>query len=126
MTDNILDENMEINSFKAKGKNKRKKIIKTNDSLLEKNKEKYDKIKAKNEREKIRIKRYAIIWGLLTLNIILLIFLFYNFYYKLEKKEHFNSIKKCDSGYYMPEFNRGSQDCKKCTVENCEKCIYRK
>ena len=26
----------------------------------------------------------------------------------------------------MPEFNRGSQDCKKCTVENCEKCIGNK
>ena len=34
MTDNILDENMQINSFKAKGNKKRKKIIKTNDSLL--------------------------------------------------------------------------------------------
>ena len=59
MTSNILDANMQIN-YTLKAKNKRRKIKKTNDSLLKKNKEKNDKIKAKNRREMIRIKRYAI------------------------------------------------------------------
>ena len=53
-----------------------------------------DKIEAKNRREKIKIKRYAIIWGFLTLNIIRLIFSFYIFNNKFEKKGYFKLIKK--------------------------------
>ena len=66
MTYYIIDSNMQINSFKAKGKKKRKKIIKTNDLLLEKNKEKYDKVKAKNQREKDKKKEICNNMGIIN------------------------------------------------------------
>ena len=121
MTTEVLDTNNAINISKTKANKKRKKI-KANNTLVEKKEVKKDKIIAKKEREKTRTKRYLIIDGLLILNIALLIAVFTCIYYDLENKGNYE-IKHCNSGYFKPEFSRENKNCKKCSVENCERCI---
>ena len=65
------------------------------------------------------IKRYIIIY-LIFLIIVLLLFIEIIYSYNIYKNNPIR--KKCISGYFLPDLEKGNPDCKKCSIENCEKC----
>ena len=126
MNTEALDTNMQNNILSLKNNKKPRRLRKQKDLLSEKNKEKkeYERNLDKNKREKTRTKRYFAIWGLLTLNILILSFIVSYFNFDLEKKWKLfiNPRKKCEPGYYLP-YEKAEKDCKKCSVDNCQICI---
>ena len=80
----------------------------------------------KEKKNKISYK-YLKISILLYIYIILIIFGFIYFNFKLKKRKN-KKIEKifCDSGFYFPEDDETNKNCKKCSVENCEKCVGNK
>ena len=60
------------------------------------------------------------------LSIFIFIIFFGFLYININTNKNNNSKIKCDSGFYIPEDDEANQNCQKCTVENCEKCVGNK
>ena len=110
----VENSNTDNKTIIHKRKQQKRQSIKNNNKKI--NIEKKEAYNINNQ----KIRYIALLFSLIIV-IFLIIFeiIYIGFIYKKNKKAKIN----CDSGFFVPEDENSNKNCKKCTVENCEKCL---
>ena len=116
-TKEIFETNSKANYYRRNEYTNKENISKIEDKSLISNEK--NEIEKKTKMKK-NIIRFIIVLLLLLINAFII---FFFLYYLINK---YINEKKCNSGYFRPEDDEAYQKCKKCSIDNCERCIGNK
>ena len=124
----MSEENFETKHKVAIHKKKQIKnqYIKNNDKKIKNKEADNKKIKKNKETDDINNQKIRYIILLISLFIVIFLIIFEIIYIGFIHEKNKNTKVNCNSGFFMPEDEKSNKNCKKCRVNNCEKCLGNK